>query len=78
MTASDGLPFVDEHTCAAAASPDRMWAALENYVERLTTSSHDILSRVLGTVPRSGFEVVHTDPPARSCWVGDTGSRHTA
>ena len=62
MTSSD-LPFVDEQTRAVAAPPDRTWAALQEYVGRLTTSSHGWLWRLLGTVPRSGFEVVETDPP---------------
>ena len=61
MDSSPGLPFVDEHTRAVSASPGRTWEALEEYVDRLTTASHGVLFRVLGTVPRSGFEVVDTD-----------------
>jgi hypothetical protein len=53
---------VDEYARDVTATPDRTWSALQQYVERLTTSSHGILFRVLGTVPRSGFEVVETDP----------------
>lgn len=62
MTSPHGLPFVDEHARDVAAPPERTWTALQEYVGRLTTSSHSILFRVLGTVPRSGFEVVGTDP----------------
>jgi hypothetical protein len=62
VTARDGIPFVDEYTRVVAAPPDRTWAALERYVDRLTSSSHSVLFRVLGTVPRSGFVVVGTDP----------------
>jgi hypothetical protein len=57
------LPFVDEHARAVAAPPDRTWAALDDYVARLTTLPHGLLWRLLGTVPRSGFEVVATDAP---------------
>lgn len=63
MTSSPDLPFVDEYSRAVAAAPELTWAALDGYVERLTTSSHGLLFRLLGTVPRSGFEVVGTDPP---------------
>lgn len=63
VTAPPELPFVDEHERAVAATADRTWTALHDYVEGLTTSSHGVLFRVLGTVPRSGFEVVETDPP---------------
>lgn len=62
MTSPDRLPFVDQYARGVAATPERTWAALEEYVDRLTTSSHSILFRVLGTVPRSGFEVVETAP----------------
>jgi hypothetical protein len=62
VTARDGIPFVDQYTRVVAAPPDRTWAALERYVDRLTSSSHSVLFRVLGTVPRSGFEVVETEP----------------
>jgi hypothetical protein len=70
MTAPDGLPFVDAYARGAAATPDRTWAALEQYVERLTTSSHRVLSRVLGTVPRSGFEVIASSPPSEIVLAG--------
>jgi len=62
VTPSD-LPLLDEHERAVGASPDRTWAALDAYVGRLTGSSHPVLSRVLGTVPRSGFEVVDSTLP---------------
>jgi hypothetical protein len=63
VTTPPELPYVDEHARAVAATPERTWAALHDYVERLTTSSHGVLFRVLGTVPSSGFEVVESDPP---------------
>jgi hypothetical protein len=58
-----GLPFVDEHRRVVGAGVDRTWAALEEYVGRLTTAPHRLLGPLLGTVPRSGFEVVGSDPP---------------
>jgi hypothetical protein len=73
MTAPD-LPFVDEHTRDVAVPPDRTWAVLSDYVVRLTTSPHGglsgVLFRVLGTVPRSGFEVVASDPPREVVLAG--------
>jgi hypothetical protein len=56
-------PFVDEHARVVAATPDRTWLALQRYVDGMTTASHPVLGRILGTDPRSGFEVVRADPP---------------
>jgi len=58
-----GLPFVDEHILAVDATVQQTWVALLEYVETMTTAPHALLSHVLGTVPRSGFEVVGSDPP---------------
>lgn len=58
----DGLPFVDEHSVAVNAPAERTWAALQQYVDRLVSSRHSILFRVLGTHPRSGFAVHSKDP----------------
>jgi len=63
VTSLAGLPFVDEHSQVIGATPDRTWEALQEYVERLTTAPHRVLGPLLGTVPRSGFEVVDSDPP---------------
>lgn len=60
---STDLPFLDEHQRFVLASPSRTWGALDDYVGRLTGSSHGLLFLLLGTVPRSGFEIVRTDPP---------------
>lgn len=60
------LPFVDAYSRSVAATPAHTWEALEHHVERMTTSTrgvlHGVLFRVLGTEPRSGFEVVETEP----------------
>ena len=63
VTSLAGLPFVDEYTRVVRATPERTWEALQEYVERLTTSPHRVLGPLLGTVPRSGFEVVDSDRP---------------
>ena len=63
MASNQELPFVDEHVRVVRAGQDRTWTALQEYVDGLTTASHGVLSRILGTVPRSGFEVVEIDPP---------------
>jgi hypothetical protein len=63
VTEQTDVPFVDVYSRSVAASPEQTWAALQKYVERLTGSPHGFLLRVLGTVPRSGFEVVGSDPP---------------
>jgi hypothetical protein len=64
------LPFVDEYTREVAATPHRTWTALSEYVGALTSSSPGVLFRVLGTVPRSGFEVVASDPPRELVLAG--------
>ena len=61
VTSLAGLPFVDEYTQVVRATRERTWGALEEYVERLTTSPHRVLGPLLGTVPPSGFEVVASD-----------------
>jgi hypothetical protein len=67
VTTQNGLLFVDEYTRIVAAPPDRTWTVLHQYVDRLTSPSssslHRLPFRILGTVPRSGFEVVDTEPP---------------
>jgi hypothetical protein len=64
------LPFVDEHAHVVAAQPERTWAELSGYVDRLSGSTHSLLFRVLGTVPPSGFEVVGSDPPRELVLAG--------
>jgi hypothetical protein len=69
------LPFVDEHARDIACSPEQTWAALSEYVARLTSSSHSVFFRVLfgalRTVPRSGFRVAGSDPPREIVLTGE-------
>lgn len=67
------LPFVDEHAITSTASPDEVWVALRSYVDALLRSAgRNPLGRVLGTEPRSGFEVVRAVEPERL----DLAGRH--
>jgi hypothetical protein len=55
---ADDLPYVDEHHTTIAAPRAEVWTALRRYVDRsLGVGSGNPLAIVLGTVPRSGFEV---------------------
>jgi hypothetical protein len=52
------LPFVDEHAVSVAAGQEETWQAVLDYATALSGARHLLLSVMLGTVPRSGFEVV--------------------
>ncbi len=56
------LPFVDEHALTVRAAEEETWPALVGYATALSRSGHPVLSRLLGTVPASGFEIVETRP----------------
>jgi hypothetical protein len=64
------LPFVDEHGLTFRADEGEVWPALVGYVTALTRSRHRLLSRLLGTVPESGFEIVATAPHEEVTLVG--------
>jgi hypothetical protein len=63
MTASAPLPFVDEHAVTVRADIDDTWRAVVAYATALSGTDHPLLSRVLGTRPRSGFEIADADTP---------------
>lgn len=63
MTAAQDLPFVDDHSRSVAAPVERTWTALQGYVDGLVANPHPVLRRVLGTVPRTGFEVIDNAAP---------------
>ncbi len=56
------LPFVDEHGLTVRADEAQTWPAVVGYATALSRSRHRVLSRLLGTVPESGFEIVATRP----------------
>ena len=52
------LPFIDEHQIRIPASRDRVWRALRRHVDSsLGVAARNPLTRILGTEPRSGFEI---------------------
>lgn len=53
------LPFVDEHQVWVAAPREVVWTALRQYTaESLGIGAGHPLAAVLGTRPRTGFEIV--------------------
>jgi hypothetical protein len=65
------LPYIDEHAIRIVASPEVVWRALEQYVTAFLRSTEDgLLTRLLGAVPRAGFEIAERVPPDRLTLVG--------
>ncbi len=57
------LPFVDEHRIRIAASRELVWTALRRWVDSsLGVGANNPLARLLGTEPRTGFEVTREVP----------------
>ncbi len=56
------LPFVDEHGLMVRAGEDETWPAVVGYATALSRTGHGVLSRLLGTVPESGFTIIDTRP----------------
>lgn len=63
MTDSTSLPFVDEHVVTVLADFDDAWRAVVGCATALVNAGHPVLSRLLGTRPRSGFEIEDADTP---------------
>jgi hypothetical protein len=65
------LPHVDEHTIRISAPRKQVWAALNVYVERsLAGAEGSLLTKVLGTEPRAGFEISEAVPDEQLTLVG--------
>ena len=65
------LPFVDEHAITIAASREVVWAALQHHaVTSMRIPEGNPIARILGTVPRAGFEVADSVPLERLTLVG--------
>jgi hypothetical protein len=65
------LPYIDQHTVRVTAPRDVAWPALEKYLAAfLRRAEGGLLTRLLGAVPRAGFEVAERVPPDRLTLVG--------
>ena len=51
------LPLLDEHSALVHAGRAAVWEAVRRYAVGLAGSDHTVIAGMLGTVPRSGFEV---------------------
>jgi len=65
------LPYVDTHRTTIAASRDRVWSALREYVDT-SLGAHKAmpLAWLLGTEPQSGFGVLRETPEERLTLAG--------
>ena len=65
------LPYVDEHAVRIPVSRDLVWTALQRYVaSSLGSTEGSPVTRILGTEPRAGFEVLESVPAQRLTLVG--------
>lgn len=65
------LPYIDEHAIRVAEPRDRVWTALNRYVESsLAGAERSPLTKILGTEPRGGFEIAEAVPVERLALVG--------
>ena len=65
------LTYVDEHSLRISEPRDRVWAALNRYVEgSLSKAAGSLLTKILGTEPRGGFEVAESVRAERLSLVG--------
>jgi hypothetical protein len=70
-TGSIDLPYIDEHAITIAVPRDLVWTALRRYAATsIGFPGGNPLARVLGTAPRSGFEVAEAVPPDKLTLAG--------
>lgn len=66
-----GLPYIDQHEVRIPASREVAWKALEQYVAALLRrTERGLFTKLLGAVPRAGFEIAKRAPPDRLTLVG--------
>ena len=54
---SRSIPLLDEHSAMLHRSRSTVWPVVRQYARSLAQSDVVVLGRILGTEPRSGFEV---------------------
>jgi hypothetical protein len=65
------LPFVDEHQIRVAAPRGHVWTELRRYVDSsLGFAESNPLARLLGTEPRTGFELTRAVPDQHVSMTG--------
>ncbi|OBI04212.1 hypothetical protein A5715_05720 [Mycolicibacter heraklionensis] len=65
------LPYIDEHTLRVDAPRDRVWKALQRYVDAmLRANERNPLLVPLGLRPRAGFAVAESVEPQRIVLAG--------
>ncbi len=65
------LPYIDQHAVSVDAPRAIVWAALERYAaESIGASKAELLGRLLGTEPPSGFGVAEREPEGRLVLAG--------
>jgi hypothetical protein len=57
------LPYVDTHRVRITVARDRVWTAVRESADSIGIGPRNPLALVLGTEPRSGFEIAHEVPP---------------
>lgn len=71
MSDAHDLPYVDQHAVTVDAPRAAVWAALERYAnESLCATKVELLGRLLGADPPSGFGVAERDPERRLALAG--------
>jgi hypothetical protein len=71
MPEPQDLPYVDQHSLAITAPRANVWAALERYAgETIVAPKGEVLARLIGAEPISGFAVAERDAERRLALEG--------